>query len=130
MGKQRLKLYRGLSNFVPVSSNFSDLEQQLDEDEVEYDPSDNGLEQKRNQENLQYEEMIMQILFNLEDREKIIFIFQLLRDDGYQIDHGTCAKVINLSRRQYMRLLDTVRMKSALFIKGYNKIIDSHKETE
>lgn len=113
--------------------NFSDLEQQVEDGELEYEPSDEGLERKRLEDNLQYEEMVIQILCNLEEREKLIFIFQLLRDSGYQIDHGSFAKVIKLSRRQYMRVLDDVRIKSALFVCGYSdkyKTEQSHKESK
>lgn len=116
---------------IPLSVNFSELEKQLEEGEISYEPSDEGLESKRLQNNLQYEEMIVQILINLEPREKMVFLFQLLRDGGYQIDHGSFAKVVKLSRRQYMRVLDDVRLKSALFVAGYsNKFASkkSHKE--
>ena len=130
MGIKRLKLHRGLGDFVPVAMNFSQLEQQAEDGELEYDPGDNCLEQKRLQDNLQYEEMIVLILRNLEPREKLIFTFQLLRDNGYQIDHGSFAKSINLSRRQYMRVLDDVRIKSALFVAGYSRQFKSHKESK
>lgn len=119
---------------IPVAINFSALEKELEDGEVEYDPSDNGLEKKRLEDNLQYEEMVVQILCNLEPREKLVFIFQLLRDGGYQIDHGSFAKVVNLSRRQYMRVLDEVRLKSALYVAGYShkakKHPKSHKESK
>lgn len=118
---------------IPLSINFSQLEKDLEEGEIEYEPSDDGLEVKRLEDNLQYEEMVVQILCNLEEREKLIFIFQLLRDGGYQIDHGSFARVVKLSRRQYMRVLDDVRLKSALFIAGYQhkfKSEESHKESK
>lgn len=130
MGNKRLKLHKGLGNFIPVAMNFSELEKEMEDGTLEYDPGDSGLEQKRLQDNMQFEEMIVQILYNLEDRDKLIFIFQLLRDNGYQIDHGSFAKVVKLSRRQYMRVLDSVRLKSALFVAGYNSQKKSHKETK
>lgn len=131
MGKKRLKIHRGLNGMVPMSMNFSELEKELENGELEYEPSDEGLERKRLEDNLQYEEMVVQILCNLDDRERLIFIFQLLRDNGYQIDHGSFAKVVRLSRRQYMRVLEDVRIKSALFVAGYSNKYQtkvSHKE--
>lgn len=133
MGKKRLKIHRGLNGMIPRSMNFSELEQQVEDGELAYEPSDNGLERKRLEDNLQYEEMVVQIMCNLEDRERLIFIFQLLRDGGYQIDHGSFAKVLKLSRRQYMRVLDDVRIKSALFVAGYSNKYQtkvSHKESK
>lgn len=116
---------------VPIAVNFSALEKELEENNISYEPGDGGLEQARLQDKLEYEELVVQILINLEPREKMVFAFQLLRDGGYQIDHGACAKVVNLSRRQYMRVLDDVRLKVALFIAGYKqrgKKNKSHKE--
>jgi len=130
VGKKRLKLHRGLGDFVPMSINFSQLEKQAENGELEYEPGDSGLENKRLQDNMQYEEMVVQLLCNLEEREKLIFMFQLLRDNGYQIDHGSLARVVKLSRRQYMRVLGTVRLKSALFVAGYSGRCKSHKESK
>ena len=128
MGKKRIKIYRGLTNFVPISVNFSQLERETDESEIAYEPGDGGLEAQRLHDNLQFEELVAQILCNLEDRERMVFMFQLLRDSGYQLDHGTLAKIVNLSRRQYMRVLEEVRLKAALFVVGYRKRQQSHKE--
>ena len=122
MGNKRLKLAKGLGNFVPVSVNFSELESEHQYDVIDYAPGDGGLEVERIQNNMEYEEMVVQILFNLEARERLVFTFQLLRDGGYQIDHASFAKVVGLSRRQYMRVLDDVRLKSMLFVIGYNKL--------
>ena len=128
MGKKRYKIAKGPGPILPISVNFSSLERELEEDSIPFDPSDGGLEEKRLENNLAFEEMIIQLLCNLELREKLIFIFQLLRDNGYQIDHGSFAKTISLSRRQYMRILKDVRLKSSLFIKGYKTIKNSHKD--
>lgn len=118
MGNKRLKLAHGLS-LNPQSVNFSELEAEFEENEVAYDPSDNGLEEKRLQEGVEYEEMIVQILCNLEMREKLVFVYQLLRDGGYKIDHASFAKTVGLSRPQFNRVLEMVRTKSMLYILGY-----------
>ena len=68
MGNKRIKLAHGLGDFIPMSVNFSQLEKEFDENEADYEPSDNGLEQKRLQDNMEYEEMVVQILCNLEER--------------------------------------------------------------
>lgn len=127
MGVTRLKLARGVGGFVPVTVNFSALTPNEDQDQDSFAPDDGGLETRRLQTTLEYEELIVQILYNLDPREKLVFIFQLLRDGGYQIDHSAFAKTIRLSRRQYMRILDEVRMKSALFAVGYHNSHNSQK---
>jgi hypothetical protein len=128
MGSQRHKLARGLGDFVPVSINFSQLEKDFEENESEFEPSDNGAQEDKMMDNLVYEEAVVNILCNFEPREQLIFVFQLLRDGGYQLDHASLAKVVNLSRRQYMRILEDVRLKSWLYIQGY-KARSRHKES-
>jgi len=123
MGLKRHKLAKGLGDFVPVSVNFSELESMSmadnDDDCPRYEPSDDGSAEHKMVDNLIYEEAVVTILCNLETREQLVFLFQLLRDSGYQIDHNSFAKVVHLSRRQYMRILDDVRLKSWLYIEGY-----------
>ena len=122
MGVKRLKLAKGISDFVPTSMNFSQLDIEAAENEMAFNPSDNNLEIKRLENTMEYEEMVAQILFNLETREKLIFVFQLLRDGGYQIDHASFAKAIKISRRQYMRVLSIVRVKAHLLVIGYQRL--------
>lgn len=119
MGNKRLKLAKGLGNITPMSVNFSELQTQFEENDQEFDPSDNGLETKRMQEGVEYEELIVQILCALEPREKLVFVYQLLRDGGYKIDHASFGKTVGITRVQYMRVLEAVRTKTALFVMGY-----------
>lgn len=131
MAHQHLKLAKGLGNFVPQSINFSELEREMEEKQVDYHPSDEGMARVRAEENLAFEEMVVNILSNLELREGLVFVFELLRDDGYRIDHGAFARAIHISRRQYMRVLDDVRLKSQLFLIGRRRAIsqaESHKD--
>lgn len=129
MGRKRHKLAYGLGDYVPTTVNLTQLKNEYESNEAEFDLSDEGMEQRRIEDNMEYEEMIVHILYNLEPREKLIFIFQILRDGGYQIDHASFAKAIHLSRSQYMKILDVVRTKSMLLLIGFQGSFDKeHKE--
>ncbi len=130
MGIKRLKLAKGISDFVPTSINFSELEIKAIENGIAFNPGDDNLEVKRLENKMEYEEMVAQILFNLETREKLIFVFQLLRDGGYQIDHASFAKSLKISRRQYMRVLSVVRAKAHLLVIGYQRLRKVKKGTK
>jgi len=121
MGNKRLKLARGLINFIPKSVNFSELEEKypMDDDEFRNDPGDGGLEQERLMNTIMYEELVVQILCNLEPREQLVFVYQLLRDSGYNIDHASFAKTLHISRRRFMWILENVRQKTRLYALGY-----------
>lgn len=129
MGNKRLKLARGVGGVIPTTINFSELEREMKENNVNFDPSDNGFERQRLDDSLEYEELIVRILYNLEARERLVFVYQLLRDNGFQIDHTAFAKTIHIGRRQYMRILDRVRMKSMLFMMAYRRAIDYARGT-
>jgi hypothetical protein len=124
MSNKRLKLAHGLINFTPVAVSFDDLETEFEDGTLAFSPSDGGLQQKRLEDNIEYEEMVAQILCNLEDREKLIFLYELLRDSGYQIDYAAFAKTLNppLTLRAYMKALATLRQKTVLFIRGFQMI--------
>lgn len=148
MGEKRLKLAKGpadidgkmiifsrtltrLQESFPVCKNFSEISTEYEERHQEFDPGDSDFQTLQMEDNLSYEELIVLILCNLDMREKLVFIYQILRDGGYQIDHNSFAKTIGLSRSQYMRVLESVRLKSVLFIKGYKKMSEAeigHKE--
>jgi len=123
MGNKRLKLARGLINFIPKSVNFSELEEKypIGDGGVSYDLGDDGLEQERLSNTIMYEELVVQILCNLEPREQLVFVYQLLRDSGYNIDHASFAKTLNLSRRRFMWVLENVRQKTRLYALGYKQ---------
>jgi hypothetical protein len=124
MGTKRLKLAKGLGDFVPVAANFTELKKEYDENNEEFDPGDDNQQVAETYDNLIYDELVVQMLCNLESREKLVFLYQLLRDGGFQIDHAAFAKTIDLSRRQYMRVLESVRLKTQLMVFGYKR----HKE--
>lgn len=133
MGNKRFKLARGLPYYVPVALSFTELEERYgneDDNFEKFQVGDEGREAARLQDDLAYEQMVVTILANLEPREQLIFAFQLLRDSGYQIDYTAFARVIKLSRRQYMRILDDVRNKSYLYMMSYKQSLEqeSHKE--
>jgi hypothetical protein len=125
MGQKRNKIVVGLRGFVPKSINFSELKKEQRGDgftfEVakELEVSDNGLETELIEKNVEFEELIVQMLFNLEGNERVIFLYQLLREFGYQIDHGSFAKTLKINRQRYMDILGTIRVKTYLMVHGY-----------
>jgi len=116
--RKRIKLHTGLRFFYPVCYNFSDLETKTEDGEMVFDPTDNGEQIEILYDNEEYNSLIVQVLYNLSDTEKLIFLYQLLRDQGYAIDHGSFAKTLKITRAKYMALLSVVRSKSAFIIKG------------
>lgn len=113
---KRLKVKSGLV-FLPTAYSFSKIESSLPEG-VELDDvlGDQGTSANKLVDDFALEQLILQVLYNLDEREKIIFCYQLLRDNGYQIKHGAFAKTIGINRQRYMVWLKRVRDKASAII--------------
>ena len=121
--RSRIKLHKSVSYYAPDAINFSDLESMLGENfdgsvEGSEALSDGGSFSENITKDLEYEEMVIDMVSNLDEREKVIFLYQLLRDSGYRIDHDSCAKSLGLTRKWYMVLLGDVKMKIQLYLVG------------
>lgn len=117
----RIKLYRGISSYTPSAINFSELEEMATNDygfSAEEGMSDNGELANQIVVDLEYEEMIADLIANMDEKERVIFMYQLLRDGGYKLDHGVCAKSIGINRQWYMTILKGVRNKTTLYLIG------------
>ena len=130
--KIRIKL-RGFSPIIPKTINFSELEQKLN---INNNPSrkmvygDEGLFIEKMEEDFNFEQLIVQMLCSIEGDERIIFLYQLLRELGYQIDHGSFAKTLKINRQKYMEILADVRVKTYLLVRGKDLIeSESSKQT-
>lgn len=124
---KRLKVKSGLV-FLPTAYSFTKIEASLPEGvELEDVLGDQGTSSKKLVDDFALEQMILQVLFNLDEREKIIFCYQLLRDNGYQIKHGAFAKTIGINRQRYMVWLKRVRDKASAIIQDQE---DKPKESD
>jgi DNA-directed RNA polymerase specialized sigma24 family protein len=125
---KRLKVLSGL-DWIPKSYSFSHYElqrQEMTNDEwgEPFEASDDGQSAEELYNKFEEEELILQILFNLDEREKLIFCYQLLRDNGYQIRHSAFAKTIGINRQRYMVWLKRVRDKAKAVILKESQVQD------
>jgi hypothetical protein len=110
--RTKIKLGNGMAlNFIPKAYSFSDIESRLDDDGKTFDVGDNGMEVDKIFKKLEYENLILQVLFNLNNTEKIIFLYVMLRDYGLQIDHASFAKTMGIKRVNYMYILGKMKKK-------------------
>jgi hypothetical protein len=113
---KRFKAKAGLV-FIPTAYSFSEIEASLPEGAALDDVlGDSGVCDGKMVDDFAMEQLILQVLYNLDEREKIIFCYQLLRDNGYQIKHGAFAKTIGINRQRYMVWLKRVRDKAKAVI--------------
>jgi hypothetical protein len=110
--------------FIPKSYNMSEMDLNIsDKNSVGITEQDTlmseDLEDERDEQdsicnNVFADEVVVQILFNLKDREKVIFMFQLLRESGFEIDYGSAAQTMGIQRQSYMKMLSTVKKKAMI----------------
>lgn len=109
----------GFNRILPSAVNFTELKKtEPYPSESTGETSDNGIQVETMIENTQLEELVVQMLYNLDIEEKCVFLYQLLRDMGYQIDHISLAKTLHISRSKYMDMLQNIRVKTFLMVKS------------
>ena len=109
MAKTYIKTLRQLM-MVATSQNFSEME--LPDGEP-FDAGDNGEAADMMVSQVQADASLLSLLLGLNDREKIILMYQILRESGYNLNHAECAKTLNITRERYMVILKGVKKRSA-----------------
>jgi hypothetical protein len=97
--------------YLPVSYNFTDLEQEGEDGEYGFSVGDDGRQSDNLIDKMDGSFTVLNVLHNLNDKEKIVFLIQLCREFGFEIDHGSYAKAIGIQRPYYMVILRQVRSK-------------------
>lgn len=77
-----------------------------------FDASDNGKAAAQMLSDMQADALMLDLLFKFNDRQKIILLYQVLREAGYNLNHEDCAKTLSLTREHYMFLLKGVKTKA------------------
>jgi hypothetical protein len=87
-------------SFIPKSYNFSELQQyQIEEAEKFEDEIDVGKEK-----------VILQSIYSMKnDKQRIVFFFEILKEYGYQFDCESVAKALGIQRRWYQRIKQSMR---------------------
>lgn len=108
--------YKTLS--IPTVVNFAELVVQVEGEVQEFEASDNGRAEEQMVSNMQADALLLSILLKLTDKQKIILLYQVLREAGYNLNHEDCAKTLSMTREWYMSLLKEVKKKSAKIIQA------------
>lgn len=93
---------------IPAGGNF--------EDPVEMAPTDTFSESLKQ---IEANDLVVCILNHLDDREKIIFLYQLIRESGYDITHPELAETLHIGERVYFTHLKKMRDKVRLIHEHY-----------
>ncbi len=57
--------------------------------------------------------LLLNLLKGMNDRQKIIIMYQLLREAGYNLNHADCASTLSITRERYMVLVKEVKTRAA-----------------
>lgn len=96
--------------FIPYSQNFSEMQQK---DGTEFDAGDDGAGMDAMYSSLQADAALLVLLKGMNDRQKIILMYQVMREAGYNLNHADCAKTLCITRERYMVLLKEVKRRAS-----------------
>lgn len=97
--------------YLPTAYPFSDFDFQDDNKAQQF--GDGGCGEEKMYSDMNTEFMVLKVLSQLKDRHKIVFMFLLLRENGYKLTHEECARTMMISRQAYARLVKSVKNRSA-----------------
>lgn len=93
---------------IPTTANF--------EDPADMAPTNTFSESLKE---IEANDLLVFILKQLDDREKIIFLYQIVKENGYEINHDDFAGTMHLEVRNYYTHLKRLREKVALIYEHY-----------
>lgn len=94
---------------IAQSKNFSEFDHG---DGHPFDFGDNNKAVEEMESQVQADLSLLILLKKMDDRQKIILMFQFLREAGHNFNHADCATVIGITRERYMVLLKEVKKRA------------------
>ena len=107
------KLKRAI--MIAYSENFSEMDFP---DGTPFDAGDEGEAADMMYSQVQADALLLSLLSGMNDREKIIMMYQVLRESGYNLNHAECAKTLSISRERYMVVLKGVKKRAAKILQA------------
>lgn len=95
---------------IASSQNFSEMELPNGDP---FDVGDKGSSANTMYSVVEADASLLTLLCGMNDRDKIILLYQVLRESGYNLNHAECAKTLNITREHYMVILRGVRDRAA-----------------
>lgn len=111
---------------IPVSKNFSEFrDKALDENNNDsplvYDLSDKGTSEESVFSGLQADQVLFNLLMNLDDKGKIILLYQIIKEMGYGLSQEEFAKTLSMSRVWFSTETKKIRQKCIKIVQGASK---------
>lgn len=101
------------------SKNFSEYEQQTEDGQ--FDVGDNGLSENAMYSIVQMDMFLYSLLLNFSELQKIVFLYLLMRESGYNLTHEECARTLSMKRESYMTVMRAVKKKAGKFLKQQSR---------
>lgn len=101
------------------SKNFSEYDT-LAED-GQFDIGDNGVAEDKMYSIVQMDMFLFNLLLNFSERQKIVFLYLLMREAGYNLTHEECARTLSMKRESYMTVMRAVKKKAEKFLRQQSR---------
>lgn len=95
---------------IPESKNFSEYDRA--EEDGHFDVNDNSIGEVSMYSIANADMLMYNLLLTLSERQKVAFLYLLMREAGYGLTHEDCAKTLSMKRETYMKLIRIVKNKA------------------
>lgn len=106
-------------HLIPESKNFSEYD--LLAENGHFDAGDDGLGEVSMYSIIQTDMYMYNLLLNFSEKQKITFLYLLMREAGYSLTHEECAKTLSMKRETYMNIVRVVKKKAQKILKQQSR---------
>jgi hypothetical protein len=93
--------------FLPIAISLEELVENSGVEEFEI--GDDFMAMNQMYDNLEFESLLVQVLNALSDRQKIVFVYQILRSLGFKVTQDSLRRTIHLPKNDYYATLREVK---------------------
>lgn len=109
------KTYLRTLAYLATSNHFTEMDYP---DGEPFDAGDEGNSQDKMISIVQADILLLNLLKGMDNRQKIILMYQVLRESGYNLNHADCARTLSITRERYMVLLKDIKKRAAKILQS------------
>lgn len=113
------KSYIKSLHLIPESKNFSEYDKLAENGTFEV--GDDGMGEETMYSVMQTDMFMYNLLLNFSERQKITFLYLMMRESGYNLTHEECARTLSMKRESYMNIVRVVKKKAQKILKQQSR---------
>lgn len=95
-------------DFIPTTISIEELAAMIDMND-DFELGDECMAMNTTLSKLEFDTFVLQLLYALNDKEKVVFLYQILRSMGFDVAHKSFQQTLHMDNRTYVTHLNRIR---------------------